>query len=122
MTQHRDSLHPIWYMGTGKAEELKEAKGETHFTMLVADDELSPKQQRSLEELLDVKVLDRSGVILDIFAQRAHTHEGRIQVELARLEYQLPRLTRMWTHLSRMGGGIGTRGAPGRPSWRPTAG
>ena len=81
--------------------------------MLVADDELSPKQQRSLEELLNVKVLDRSGIILDIFAQRAHTHEGRIQVELARLEYQLPRLTRMWTHLSRMGGGIGTRRGPG---------
>src|SRR4030067_584869 len=66
--------------------------------------------QRSLEELLDVKVLDRSGVILDIFAQRAHTPEGRIPVELAQLEYQLPRLTRLWTHLSRTGGGIGTRG------------
>jgi GTP-binding protein HflX len=108
--QHRDSVHPVWYLGTGKAEELKEAKSRTHFSMLVADDELSPKQQRSLEELLDVKVLDRSGVILDIFAQRAHTHEGRIQVELAQLEYQLPRLTRLWTHLSRTGGGIGTRG------------
>jgi GTPase len=108
--QRRESVHPVWYMGTGKAEELKEAKSSTHFTLLVADDELSPKQQRSLEELLDVKVLDRSGVILDIFAQRAHTHEGRIQVELAQLEYQLPRLTRLWTHLSRTGGGIGTRG------------
>jgi GTPase len=108
--QRRESMHPVWYLGTGKAEELKEAKSSTHFTLLVADDELSPKQQRSLEELLDVKVLDRSGVILDIFAQRAHTHEGRIQVELAQLEYQLPRLTRLWTHLSRTGGGIGTRG------------
>lgn len=108
--QHRDSVHPTWYLGTGKAEELKVAKGETGFTLLVADDELSPKQQRSLESLLDVKVLDRSGVILDIFAQRARTHEGRIQVELAQLEYQLPRLTRLWTHLSRTGGGIGTRG------------
>ncbi len=108
--QRRDSVHPEWYLGTGKAEELKEAKSATHFTLLVADDELSPKQQRSLEKLLDVKVLDRSGVILDIFAQRAHTHEGRIQVELAQLEYQLPRLTRLWTHLSRTGGGIGTRG------------
>ena len=76
----------------------------------MADDELSPKQMRTLETLLDVKVLDRSGVILDIFAQRAQTHEGRIQVELAQLEYQLPRLTRLWTHLSRTGGGIGTRG------------
>ena len=111
--QRREQVHPLWYLGKGKAEELKEAKSETQFTLLVADDELSPKQQRSLEELLNVKVLDRSAVILDIFAQRAHTHEGRIQVELARLEYQLPRLTRMWTHLSRMGGGIGTRRGPG---------
>jgi GTP-binding protein HflX len=113
MAQHREQVHPLWYFGKGKAEELKQAKLETQFTLLVADDELSPKQQRSLEELLNVKVLDRSAVILDIFAQRAHTHEGRIQVELARLEYQLPRLTRMWTHLSRMGGGIGTRRGPG---------
>jgi GTP-binding protein HflX len=111
--QRREAIHPLWYLGKGKAEELKAAKAETQFTMLVADDELSPKQQRSLEELLNVKVLDRSGVILDIFGQRAHTHEGRIQVELARLEYQLPRLTRLWTHLSRMGGGIGTRRGPG---------
>jgi GTPase len=108
--QKRDSIHPVWYLGTGKAQELKLAKAATHFGVLVADDELSFKQQRSLEGLLDVKVLDRSGVILDIFAQRAHTHEGRIQVELAQLEYQLPRLTRLWTHLSRTGGGIGTRG------------
>jgi GTP-binding protein HflX len=108
--QKRESMHPVWYLGKGKAEELKAAKSATGFSLLVADDELSPKQQRSLEELLDVKVLDRSGVILDIFAQRAHTHEGRIQVELAQLEYQLPRLTRLWTHLSRTGGGIGTRG------------
>jgi GTPase len=112
-SQKRETIHPLWYLGTGKAEELKQTKSDTHFTMIVADDELSPKQQRSLEDLLNVKVLDRSGIILDIFAQRAHTHEGRIQVELARLEYQLPRLTRMWTHLSRMGGGIGTRRGPG---------
>jgi GTP-binding protein HflX len=110
MTQRRETVHPQWYLGKGKTEELKAAKGATGFTLLVADDELSPKQQRSLETLLDVKVLDRSGVILDIFAQRAQTHEGRIQVELAQLEYQLPRLTRLWTHLSRTGGGIGTRG------------
>ncbi len=110
MTQRRETVHPLWYVGKGKGEELKAAKGATGFTMLVADDELSPKQQRSLESLLDTKVLDRSAVILDIFAQRAQTHEGRIQVELAQLEYQLPRLTRLWTHLSRTGGGIGTRG------------
>ena len=113
MSQRRDTIHPLTYLGTGKAEQLRSAMAETGFNVLVADDELSPKQQRSLEESLKVKVLDRSGVILDIFAQRAHTHEGRIQVELAQLEYQLPRLTRMWTHLSRMGGGIGTRRGPG---------
>ncbi len=108
--QHRRHVDPNWYLGKGKAAELAAAKHETGFTMLVADDELSPKQQKALEELLSVKVLDRSGLILDIFAQHARTHEGRLQVELAQLEYQLPRLTRMWTHLSRTGGGIGTRG------------
>jgi GTP-binding protein HflX len=108
--QHRRHVDPNWYLGKGKAQELREAREETGFTMLIADDELSPKQQKALEELLSVKVLDRSGLILDIFAQHAHTHEGRLQVELAQLEYQLPRLTRMWTHLSRTGGGIGTRG------------
>jgi GTPase len=108
--QNRRHIDPNWYLGRGKADELQSAKAETGFTMLVADDELSPNQQRALEEHLNVKVLDRSGLILDIFAQHAHTHEGRLQVELAQLEYQLPRLTRMWTHLSRTGGGIGTRG------------
>src|SRR5207249_4165341 len=73
-------------------------------------DELTPNQQKALEEMLGVKVIDRSRLILDIFARRAQTHEGRLQVELAQLEYQLPRLTRLWTHLSRTGGGIGTRG------------
>ncbi|HSL77968.1 MAG TPA: GTPase HflX, partial [Candidatus Limnocylindrales bacterium] len=80
------------------------------FDVLIADDELSPAQQRSLEELLRVKVIDRSRLILDIFALHAQTHEGRLQVELAQLEYQLPRLTRLWTHLSRTQGGIGSRG------------
>ncbi len=108
--QHRRHIDPNWYIGKGKVEELRVARQETGFSLLVADDELSPNQQRSLEELLSVKVLDRSGLILDIFAQHAQTHEGRLQVELAQLEYQLPRLTRMWTHLSRTGGGIGTRG------------
>jgi GTP-binding protein HflX len=108
--QRRRHIDPNWYLGKGKAQELREAQRETGFTMLIADDELSPKQQKALEELLSVKVLDRSGLILDIFAQHARTHEGRLQVELAQLEYQLPRLTRMWTHLSRTGGGIGTRG------------
>jgi GTP-binding protein HflX len=82
----------------------------TGFSVLVVDDELSPAQQRNLEKLLDGKVLDRSALILDIFARHARTREGRLQVELAQLEYHLPRLTRLWTHLSRTGGGIGTRG------------
>ncbi len=108
--QNRRHVDPNWYVGKGKAEELMAAKSETGFDVLIADDELSPSQQRALEELLKVKVIDRSRLILDIFAQHARTHEGRLQVELAQLEYQLPRLTRMWTHLSRTGGGIGTRG------------
>jgi GTPase len=108
--QNRRHIDPNWYTGKGKAEELVQAKSETGFTVLVTDDELSPNQQKALESLLGVKVLDRSGLILDIFAQHARTHEGRLQVELAQLEYQLPRLTRLWTHLSRTGGGIGTRG------------
>lgn len=111
--QHRAAPDPATYLGKGKTQELVEAKARLGFTMLVADDELSPKQQRALEELLGIKVLDRTGIILDIFAQRARTHEGRLQVELAQLEYQLPRLTRMWTHLSRIGGGIGARRGPG---------
>jgi GTP-binding protein HflX len=108
--QNRRHVDPNWYIGKGKAEELAAARRETGFDVLIADDELSPSQQRSLEELLDVKVIDRSRLILDIFAQHAQTHEGRLQVELAQLEYQLPRLTRLWTHLSRTQGGIGSRG------------
>jgi GTPase len=108
--QNRRHVDPNWYVGKGKAEELSQAKSETGFDVLIADDELSPGQQKALEGLLNVKVIDRSRLILDIFAQHAQTHEGRLQVELAQLEYQLPRLTRLWTHLSRTGGGIGTRG------------
>jgi GTPase len=108
--QNRRHIDPNWYLGKGKAEELLQAKSETGFELLITDDELSPAQQKALESLLNVKVIDRSRLILDIFAQHARTHEGRLQVELAQLEYQLPRLTRLWTHLSRTGGGIGTRG------------
>src|ERR671939_1047864 len=108
--QNRRHVDPNWYVGKGKAEELAQARSETGYDLLVADDELSPGQQKALEGLLKVKVIDRSRLILDIFAQHAQTHEGRLQVELAQLEYQLPRLTRLWTHLSRTGGGIGTRG------------
>ena len=108
--QNRRHVDPHWYVGKGKAEDLVAAKRETGFTILIADDELSPAQQRTLEELLNVKIIDRSRLILDIFAMHAQTHEGRLQVELAQLEYQLPRLTRLWTHLSRSQGGIGSRG------------
>src|SRR5215212_1970917 len=108
--QNRRHVDPHWYVGKGKAEELSQARSETGFDLLVADDELSPAQQKALEGLLNTKVIDRSRLILDIFAQHARTHEGRLQVELAQLEYQLPRLTKLWTHLSRTQGGIGSRG------------
>ena len=108
--QQRRHPDPDTYIGAGKAQELLAAKVETGFTVLIADDELSPTQQRGLEEVLGVKVIDRSRLILDIFSLHARTREGRLQVELAQLEYQLPRLTKLWTHLSRTGGGIGTRG------------
>ena len=108
--QRREQPDPVWYFGKGRAAELVDEKAERDFNLLIVDDELEPNQQRSLEKLLDCKVLDRSALIIDIFARHARTHEGRLQVELAALEYHLPRLTRMWTHLSRTGGGIGTRG------------
>lgn len=108
--QRRPAPHPVWYFGQGRAAELVDDKAMTDFNLLIVDDEIEPNQQRSLEKLLDCKVLDRSALIIDIFARHATTREGRLQVELAALEYHLPRLTRMWTHLSRTGGGIGTRG------------
>ena len=108
--QRRPQADPVWYFGKGRAAELVDEKAAHDFNLLIVDDELDPKQQRSLEKLLDCKVLDRSALIIDIFARHATTKEGRLQVELAALEYHLPRLTRLWTHLSRTGGGIGTRG------------
>jgi GTP-binding protein HflX len=108
--QRRPEADSVWYFGKGRAAELLEEKAAHDFNVLIVDDELDPKQQRSLEKLLDCKVLDRSALIIDIFARHAKTKEGRLQVELAALEYHLPRLTRLWTHLSRTGGGIGTRG------------
>ncbi len=108
--QRRPEPDRVWYFGKGRAAELVDEKAATDFNLLIVDDELAPNQQRSLEKLLDCKVLDRSALIIDIFARHAKTREGRLQVELAALEYHLPRLTRLWTHLSRTGGGIGTRG------------
>ena len=103
--QRLDRPNPATYIGSGKVEELELMKRELAYDVLVFDDELSPRQQRNLEEELDIKVVDRTALILDIFAQHAHTKEGQLQVELAQLEYRLPRLTRMWTHLARQAGG-----------------
>jgi GTPase len=99
-----------YYIGRGKAELIKESIADREVTSVIFDDELSPAQGRNLENLLARKVLDRTQLILDIFAQRARSREGRLQIELAQLQYLLPRLTRMWHHLSRQTGGIGTRG------------
>ena len=99
-----------FYLGKGKLEELKARVGERDIIVVIFDDELTPIQQRNLEQALNVKVIDRSALILDIFAQRAQTHEGRLQVELAQHQYLLPRLVGQWSHLERLGGGIGTRG------------
>jgi GTPase len=99
-----------YYIGRGKAESIKDACQHRHVTSIIFDDELSPAQGRNLENLFARKVVDRTQLILDIFAQRARSREGRLQIELAQLQYLLPRLTRMWHHLSRQTGGIGTRG------------
>src|SRR5450432_1058680 len=99
-----------YYIGKGKAELIRDSIQKQRVTSVIFDDELSPAQGRNLETLLSRKVLDRTQLILDIFAQRARSREGRLQIELAQLQYLLPRLTRMWHHLSRQTGGIGTRG------------
>ena len=108
--QRLDRPTAPYYIGKGKAEEVTKQCEDHQITSLIFDDELSPAQGRNLELLTSRKVLDRTQLILDIFAQRARTKEGRLQIELAQLQYLLPRLTRMWTHLSRQSGGIGTRG------------
>jgi GTP-binding protein HflX len=98
------------YLGKGKLEELVALRVSTGYGVVIFDDELSPLQQRNLEDALEVKVIDRVALILDIFAKRAHTREGQLQVELAQHQYLLPRLAGQWSHLERLGGGIGTRG------------
>ena len=108
--QNRERIHPGTYLGKGKIEELKELIAEREATGVVCDDELSPAQLRNLEDLLEAKVMDRTMVILDIFAARARTREGKIQVELAQLKYRAVRLVGLRASLSRLGGGIGTRG------------
>ena len=108
--QNRESVHPGTYLGKGKIEEVKEMIVQLDATGVVCDDELSPAQLKNLEDMLDSKVMDRTMVILDIFAQRASTREGKIQVELAQLKYRSTRLVGMRDSLSRLGGGIGTKG------------
>ena len=108
--QNRENIHPGTYLGKGKIQELKEMVWESGATGVVCDDELSPAQLKNLEDALDTKVMDRTMIILDIFAARAKTREGKIQVELARLRYRAVRLVGLRNSLSRLGGGIGTRG------------
>jgi GTP-binding protein HflX len=110
LVQHREQPHPNLYLGPGKAAELKALVESTGANLVSCDDELSPRQERNLEKELGVPVIDRTAVILDIFASHAHTAEGKLQVELAQLEYNLARMRGLWTHLERLGGGIGTRG------------
>ena len=110
LVQNREGIHPGYYVGTGKLEEIRMAIRAYDATGIVCDDELSPSQMNNLERELECKVMDRTVVILDIFASRAKTSEGKIQVELAQLRYRAARLTGMGTSLSRLGGGIGTRG------------
>src|SRR6478609_10570993 len=115
LVQHRDKPHPNLYLGPGKVSEVKAQLKRADANLVVTDDELTPRQQRNLETELDVPVLDRTAVILDIFADHAHSAEGKLQVELAQLEYNMARMRGLWTHLERLGagridGGIGTRG------------
>jgi GTPase len=110
LVQHRPAPDPRTYVGKGKLTELKQAIAQTNAESLVVDDDLDPGQQRRLENELALRVVDRTQLILDIFAQHAVTAEGKLQVELAQLEYNLPRMRGLWQHLERLGGGIGTRG------------
>jgi len=110
LVQHRGRPTPATFLGKGKVEELRALCDEVSADLAIADHELTPVQQRNLERGLDRKVIDRTALVLDIFARRAQTHEGRLQVELAQMTYLLPRLTGRGTMLSRLGGGIGTRG------------
>ncbi len=110
LTQQLDRPHAATYLGSGKVEELKTLIQTLQATLVIFDDELSPAQGKNVETIVGTRVMDRAELILDIFATRARSSEARMQVELAQLEYMLPRLTRMWTHLEKMRGGIGMRG------------
>lgn len=110
LVQRRQTPDPDTYFGKGKLDELKRAIKEQDANLIAVDDELVPRQERNLEEAAGVPVIDRTAIILDIFAEHAHSAEGKLQVELAQLEYNLSRMRGLWTHLERLGGGIGTRG------------
>jgi GTP-binding protein HflX len=110
VVQKRMYIDPVYYIGKGKADELSRISKDFSADVLICDDDLTPAQVRNLEKVIKKKVIDRSELILDIFATRAKTFQAKLQVELAQLEYTRPRLKRMWTHLSRIEGGIGTRG------------
>jgi len=110
LVQRRDQPHPNTYLGPGKLDELKGLLKASDANVVACDDELSPRQERNLEEALGIPVVDRTTVILDIFAAHANSAEGKLQVELAQLQYNLARMRGLWTHLERLGGGVGTRG------------
>jgi GTP-binding protein HflX len=110
LVQVRSRPDPDRYLGRGKLAELKAEIARRDANLVACDDELAPRQERNLEAALEVPVIDRTAVILDIFADHAHSADGKLQVELAQLEYNLARMRGLWTHLERLGGGIGTRG------------
>jgi GTP-binding protein HflX len=110
IVQEKESIDPAFYIGKGKAEEIAQIVEMNDISLVIFDDDLNPVQVRNLEKLINKKIIDRSGLILDIFASHAKTREAKTQVELAQLQYLLPRLTRAWTHLSKQYGGIGTKG------------
>ncbi len=110
LVQRRDKPHPNSYLGPGKIDELKVQIAASDANLVACDDELSPRQERNLEAALGIPVIDRTAIILDIFAAHAHSADGKLQVELAQLEYNMARMRGLWSHLERLGGGIGTRG------------
>ena len=110
VVQRRDRPDPDRYLGRGKLDEVKREIEATGANLVACDDELLPRQERNMEQQLDVPVIDRTAIILDIFADHAGSAEGKLQVELAQLEYNLARMRGLWTHLERLGAGIGTRG------------
>jgi len=119
ITQQLSRIQPAYFIGKGKAEQVMNQAQAMGVSLIIFDEDLSPTQTKNYQKLIDsIQVIDRSTLILDIFAKHAKTKEAKTQVELAQLEYQLPRLTRMWTHLERQMGGVGTRAGAGRNSNR----